>query len=172
MNTLKSDLRAATTELAYPRSVAEFSDYRSAQSAVDRLVQGGFPPYAIAVVGRNLRSVERVVAATKVRVAVRFGAVLGAWCGLAFALPFLLSADPRGFTLPLSTAILGALIGLAWAAVDRALLSRGGGRSYAAAPVQYLADHYEVQVEHRHAEQAREVLAGAAPGAFVRGEAG
>ena len=35
MNLLKSVLRPAA-ELAYPRCVAEFSDYRSAQNAVDR----------------------------------------------------------------------------------------------------------------------------------------
>ena len=159
MNMLKSVLRAVTTELAYPRRVAEFSDYRTAQNAVDRLVQAGLPPHEIAVVGRNLRSVERVIAVTKLGAAARFGAVLGAWCGLALGLPILLAADPRGFTLPISTAILGALVGLAWATIEHALLTRGGSHNYAAAPVQLVADHYEVQVEHRHAERAREVLA-------------
>lgn len=170
MTTLKSVLRAATTELAYPRSVAEFSDHRSAQNAVDRLVRGGIPPHEIAVVGRDVRSVERVVAATGLGAAVRFGAVLGAWCGLAFGLPFLLAADPRGLTLPISTAILGALIGLVFGTVG--VGSRGGAPSYATAPVRFLADHYEVQVEHRHAERAREVLAYGPTGAPTMAETG
>ena len=158
MNTLKSVLRAATPELAYPRCVAEFSDYASAQDAVDRLVRAGLPPHEIAVVGRNLRSVERVLGATRLGAAARFGAVLGGWCGLAFALPILLAADPRGFTLPISTAVLGALIGLVWAVIGHGLHTRGGARSYAAAPTALVAEQYEVQVEHRHAERAREVL--------------
>lgn len=162
MNTLKSVLRTATAELAYPRRVAEFSDYRSAQDAVDRLVRAGLPPHEIAVVGRSLRSVERVIAATKLGAAARLGAVLGGWCGLAFGLPFLLAADPRGFTLPISTAIVGALVGLAWVAIEHALPAGGAARGYAAAPVQLVADHYEVQVEHRHVERAREALAQAA----------
>lgn len=164
MNTRRPVFRTATGELAYPRCVAEFSDYTSAQNTVDRLVSAGLPPHEIAVVGRNLRSVERVVAATTLGAAARFGAVLGAWCGLAFGLSFMLAADPRGFSLPVSTAVLGALIGLAWATIERALPSRGNARSYPAAPVRLVADHYEIQVEHRHAERAREVLAHAMPG--------
>jgi hypothetical protein len=158
VGTVKALLRAATAELAYPRCVAEFGDYRSAQDAVDRLVQAGVPAHEIAVVGRNLRSVERVIARTKLGASARFGAVLGAWCGLGAGLPLLLAADARGFTLPISTAVLGALVGLLWGTAEHALLSRGGHRGYAAAPVQLVADRYEVQVEHRHAQRAREVL--------------
>ena len=158
MDTLKSVLRAATTELAYPRCVAECSDYRAAQNAVDRLIRAGIAPHEIAVVGGNLRSVERVIARTKLGAAARFGAVLGAWCGLAFAVPLLLATDTRGITLPVTTAVLGALVGLAWATIEHALLTRGGARSFVAAPTQIVADHYEVQVEHRHAERACEVL--------------
>ena len=76
-----------------------------------------------------------------------------------FSLPLLLDADARGFTLPITTAVLGALVGVAWATIEHALLTRGGALSYASAPIQIVAEHYEVQVEHRHAERAREVLA-------------
>ena len=37
-------------------------------------------------------------------------------------------------------------------------MTRGGARSYAAAPTQLIAERYEVQVEHRNAERAREAL--------------
>jgi hypothetical protein len=158
-HTLKSVLPVPTGELAYPRSVAEFSDYRSAQDAVDRLVQAGVPPHEIAIVGRNVRSVERVLARTKLGAAARFGAVFGGWCGLAFGLPFLLAADPRGLTLAVMTTVFGALVGALWATIAHGLLSRGGSRRFAAAPVQLAADLYEVQVEHRSAEQARTALA-------------
>lgn len=158
MQALKTALRAAATELAYPRCVAEFGDHRAAQDAVDRLVRAGLPPHEIAIVGRDLRSVERVLGRTRLGASARFGAAFGAWCGLAFGLPYLLAADPRGFAVPITTALIGALVGLLWGTAEHLLVSRGGRRRYAAAPVQLVAARYEVQVEHRQAERAREVL--------------
>lgn len=158
MGTMKSLLRAATGELAYPRCVAEFDDYRAAQDAVSRLVRAGVPAEEVAVVGRDLRSMQRVLPPGSLALRARMGAVLGVWCGLLFALPFLLAADPRGFTFPITSALIGALVGLGWGAAEQVLARRSGNLGFATGPIQVLAERYEVHVEHRHAEQARGVL--------------
>ena len=63
-------------------TVAKFDEYESAQRAVDRLSDDGFPVEQLDIVGCDLRLVERVTGRlTKAR-AAGAGAITGMWGGL------------------------------------------------------------------------------------------
>src|SRR5580658_8719040 len=67
-------------------TVARFDEYESAQRAVDRLSDDGFPVETLDIVGSDLRLVERVTGRlTKAR-AAGAGAISGAWLGLLFGI--------------------------------------------------------------------------------------
>jgi len=64
--------------------VGTFDDYNSAVAFVEKLIANEFPAQFIAIVGNNLRTVERV--RTRIdqgRVALS-GAITGSWMGLLF----------------------------------------------------------------------------------------
>src|SRR5579871_22074 len=95
-------MRGSGMPLADPVSaawntVARFDDYDSAQRAVDRLSDDGFPVEELDVVGSDLRLVERVTGRlTKARAAAA-GAVSGLWLGLLFGLLIGLFATGSSF---------------------------------------------------------------------------
>src|SRR5436189_5437388 len=69
-------------------TVARFDDYGSAQRAVDRLSDDGFPVEKLDIVGSDLRLVERVTGRlTKWRAAAA-GARSGMWAGLLIGILF------------------------------------------------------------------------------------
>jgi hypothetical protein len=69
-------------------TVARFDDYGSAQRAVDRLSDDGFPVEQLDIVGSDLQMVERVTGRlTKWRAAAA-GAVSGMWAGLLIGILF------------------------------------------------------------------------------------
>src|SRR5215472_7798334 len=63
-------------------TVARFDDYESAQRAVDRLADDGFPVEKLDIVGYNLRLVERVTGRLTGERAAGTGALRGMWAGL------------------------------------------------------------------------------------------
>jgi hypothetical protein len=144
--------RSNTVELNYPRRVAEFDNYAAAQDAVDTLVAWDFPVHHVAIVGRGLRSVERVTGPTEPRAAA-IGAAFGAWFGLFGALSFDSATTAHRIGFLLSSVIFGALAGLLWAQLEHLLLRRDFS-----SVGQVLADRYELTVEHHLAERARELL--------------
>src|SRR6201996_9727093 len=90
-------------------TVARFDDYESAQRAVDRLSDDGFPVESLDVVGSDLRLVERVTGRlTKTR-AASAGAVSGLWAGLLFGLLLGLFTSGHAF---LAVVAVGAAFGV------------------------------------------------------------
>ncbi len=91
--------------------------YPEAQSAVNRLAHTGYDVSTVAIVGRDLVTIERVTGRlTYARVAVR-GALNGAWFGLFLAVAFTaMSSSDTSFVLPAVIAIgagIGMLVSLA-----------------------------------------------------------
>src|ERR1700744_515841 len=81
---IKNQPLLMTPAFAAWNTVARFDDYETAQRAVDRLSDDGFPVETLDIVGSDLRLVERVTGRlTKAR-AAGAGAVSGAWLGLLF----------------------------------------------------------------------------------------
>ena len=88
---------------ALPRGevLATYSTYAAAQGAVDTLAKADFPVKQVAIVGSDLKSVERVTGKlTYGRVALA-GAASGAWLGIFFGILFFLFS-PTGPARPQS----------------------------------------------------------------------
>jgi hypothetical protein len=142
-------------KLEFPQSLAVYDDYAAAQKSVDFLSDHEFPVQHLMIVGTDLKRVERITGRlTWGRVA--FGGILsGLWLGLFVGLIFSLFGTGNGTAVVLSTAVFGALFGLIWALVGYA--ATRGRRDFTSVS-QVVATRYEVLVEHKHAEAARELL--------------
>ncbi len=95
-------------------TVARFDDYESAQRAVDRLSDDGFPVEKLDIVGSGLRLVERVTGRLTSTRAAGAGALSGAWAGLLFGTLLGLFTSGHSFV---AVALTGAALGVLWGAV-------------------------------------------------------
>lgn len=143
--------------LEYPRSLGVFDTYEQAQRVVDYLSDNEFEVHNVAIVGTELRSVERVTGRlTRRRVAIA-GASSGFWIGLFVGIAFSLFATKGQIGFLITTPLLGAAFGLIWSQLGFTAMTRGGARDFASVS-QIVATKYEVLVEHKLAERARELL--------------
>jgi hypothetical protein len=139
-------------------SLAVYEAYAQAQQAVDYLADQAFPIDNLAIVGTELKSVERVTGrSTRGRIAVT-GAVTGFWFGVFLGLAFTMFGRQSQLGFVLGTPVLGALFGLVWSQARFAAAARHRGHDFASVS-QIVATRYEVLVEHHFAEQARGLLA-------------
>jgi hypothetical protein len=141
------------------RAIAAFDSYADAQRVVDRLSDEGFPVERVAIVGRDLKYVERVVGRmTTGRAALAGalnGAMIGAILGLVAGLVFTLSPAPVLPLMVLYGIVSGGLLGALFGAVAHSLT--GGERDFAS--VSGLdADRFEVVVDEELADRAIELL--------------
>jgi hypothetical protein len=158
----------ANLTLEYPMSVGRYDRYEEAQKAVDYLSDHEFPVQNLLIVGTDLKQLERVTGRlTRVRVAAG-GILSGMWLGLFVGLIFALF-DPQasGFGTILLTVLFGAGFGLMWALIGYQFT--GGQRDFTSV-TQVVATQYEVLVEHRHVQRARELLAQMDPMAAAQAE--
>ena len=138
--------------------IGKFTEYAEAVSFVEALINHGFPSGAIAIVGKDLRSVERVRGKmTYGRIAIS-GAMTGSWLGLIIGL-FMSSSAPTDstttgsmFSYVLIGAGIGMLINLLRFAIAR---NRRGFISQSSV----VAGKYEVQVPGDLADQAERAIA-------------
>ncbi len=141
--------------LEYPMSLGVFETYPEAQRAVDYLSDNGFPVQNLLIVGTDLKQLERVTGRlTRGRVALG-GALSGAWLGAFVGLVFSLFDDSSTLARVLSTVVFGAVFGLVWALIGYA--ATRGQRDFTSVS-QVVATRYEVLTEHKHVQQARELL--------------
>jgi hypothetical protein len=147
--------------LEYPMSLGVFDNYERAQRVVGYLSDNDFDVRNLAIVGTDLTSVERVTGRlTRVKAAVA-GATSGVWIGLFVGIAFLIFSAKGQIGFLITTPLLGAAFGLIWSQLGFTAVTRGGTRDFASVS-QLVAARYEVLVEHRFAERARELLAGLA----------
>jgi hypothetical protein len=141
--------------LEFPQSLAVYDDYASAQKAVDFLSDNHFPVQNCMIVGTELKQVERITGRlTTGRVALA-GALSGLWLGLFVGLIFALFGDGNLLAIVGSAVVVGAVFGVIWALVGYA--GTRGQRDFSSVSA-VVATKYEVLVEHKHREAAREVL--------------
>jgi hypothetical protein len=137
-------------------TVATFDDYESAQRAVDRLSDDGFPVENLDVVGSDLRLVERVTGRlTKARTAGA-GALSGLWAGLLIGL--LLGLFTSGHSM-IAVVATGAAFGVAWGAVFgyAAHAATKGKRDFSSVRT-LAAGQYDVIARGGTVERARSML--------------
>jgi hypothetical protein len=138
-------------------SLGVFDTYQQAQRVVDFLADNEFEVSNLAIVGTELKSMERVTGRlTRQRVAVA-GAGSGLWIGLFVGIAFSLFSTKGQLGFLFTTPLLGAIFGLIWSQLGFAAVTRGGKRDFASI-TQIVATKYEVLVEHKLAERARELL--------------
>jgi hypothetical protein len=139
--------------------IGKFTEYTEAVGFVETLINHGFPSGAIAIVGKDLRSVERVRGKmTYGRIAIS-GAMTGSWLGLIISLFVGSSATPNAapatgstFSYVLIGAGIGMLINLLRFSIAR---NRRGFISQSSV----VAGKYEVQVPSDLADQAERAIA-------------
>lgn len=137
-------------------TVASFGDYTTAQRAVDRLSDDGFPVEQLDIVGSELRLVERVTGRlTKARAAAA-GALSGVWIGLLIGSLFgLLGTGHTWLAMLLTGAGLGAL----WGGIFgfAAHLATRGQRDFSSLR-SLAANRYDLVARGGEAERARALL--------------
>ncbi len=144
-------------ELEYPQSVGVYDSYPQAQAAVDFLADSKFAVQNLAIVGTDLKSVERVTGRRNWGTVLISGLQNGLSTGLmvTFILWFL-QPQANPFVLLPGALLIGILIGVAFAAIGYA--ASRGKRDFNSIS-QTVAARYEVLCEHKVAGQARELLA-------------
>ena len=143
-------------EVQFPQSVGIFNSYADAQKAVDYLADERFPVQNLAIVGTDLKSVERVLGRKSWSTVLSQGVSSGISTGLLVGIVMLIFANPPSVALMLVTCLaIGIAIGLTFAAVGYAMTR--GKRDFTSV-TQTVATKYEVLCEHKVAVQAREML--------------
>jgi len=99
------------------RRIAAFDDYPEAERAVERLTSHGFPVERVAIVGRDMRSVEQVTGRLTFVSAAWRGALSGALPGALIGWLFGLFAWVDPLIGALLVAVYGALFGAVLGAV-------------------------------------------------------
>ena len=149
-------------ELQFPQSVGIYNTYADAQKAVDFLADEKFEVQNLAIVGTDLKSVERVLGRRNWGTVITQGLQSGISTGLLVGLVVLIFTNPRSFLLLLIAALaIGIFLSVGFAAAAYAM-SRG--RRDFTSVTQTVATKYEVLCEHKVAAQARQMLQGM-PGA-------
>jgi hypothetical protein len=149
-------------ELQFPQSVGIYGSYADAQKAVDFLADAKFEVQNLAIVGTDLKSVERVLGRRNWGTVITQGMQSGISTGLLVGLVVLIFTRPASILLLLLVSLaIGVLLGVGFNAAAYAM-SRG--RRDFTSVTQTIATKYEVLCEHKVAAQAREMLQGM-PGA-------
>jgi hypothetical protein len=143
--------------------VGTFDEYATAVAYVEKLVANDFPAQLIAIVGKNLRTVERVRnRINQGRVALS-GAITGSWIGFLFALFMPTGSGTESAKLATITAssflqpvLIGAGIGMLFN-VLRFTLTKNK-RSFVSQSM-IIASAYQVQVPSDLVSKAQEAAA-------------
>ena len=142
--------------LDYPMSLGVYERYEQAQKAVDYLSDHEFPVQNCLIVGTELKQVERVTGRLTTGKVAAGGLLSGLWLGLFVGLVVSLFGTGGTFAIIASTMLFGAVFGLVWGLAG--YLATRGRRDFTSVS-QVVATRYEVLVEHKYAEQGRQLLA-------------
>lgn len=144
-------------ELEYPQSVGVYDSYVQVQAAVDFLADAKFAVQNLAIVGTDLKSVERVTGRRNWGTVLLRGVQSGVSTGLMVTLIlWFLQPQTNPLVLLPGALLIGILIGMAFAGIGYA--AARGKRDFNSIS-QTLAASYQLLCEHKVAAQARELLA-------------
>lgn len=143
-------------QLEYPQSVRVYDTYELAQKAVDHLSDAKFAVENLAIVGTDLKTVERVTGRRTWRTVILRGVTSGISMALLFGL--LAIVFIQGIN-PLAVMALALLFGVVLNVVMQAVAyALSGGRRDFESLTQTVATKYEILCEHKVAQQARDLL--------------
>jgi len=149
------------------QSVADFPSYERAQKAVSTLIAADVPARQIAIVGKSLRSVERVTGRLGYAAAARSGAVNGVLLGLLFSAILVIGTPSVPIQAFVGVLFVGIAIGMLMSLITYSIVRR---RRDFASVTQVVADHYEVTVDAGNAARARQILGASASAPVVPAE--
>ncbi len=136
-------------------TVVTYADYEPAQRAIDYLSDNGFPVERTAIVGTDLRLVERVTGRLTIARAAIAGAASGAWFGLFIGLLLGFFSGRAFWAVMLVSVLIGAVWGAVFGAVAHA--ATGGRRDFTSRS-SLQATQYAVAVDAEYANEARQLL--------------
>lgn len=149
-------------ELDYPHSVGVFEKYEEAQKAVDFLADQRFPVENLAIVGTDLKLVERVTGRKNWGSVIRQSILTGISTGLLVGILLALFSPQSSFLSMLMVALgIAIVINVIFGALIYAM--SGGRRDFNSVRTT-IPSNYEILCEHKYAAEAREKLLGM-PGA-------
>ncbi|WP_062947596.1 general stress protein [Brachybacterium sp. sponge] len=158
-----SPLTARLYDLEYPRSLGVYSTYQEVQSVVDTLADHEFPVQSTLIVGTDLKLMERVTGRRTWPKVIGQGILSGLWMGLFLGLLFML-ITPGDLMIVLSSVLMGIVFFTVWSVIGYAMT--GGKRDFTSM-TSTIPMQYELLVEHKHADQARRILAESGAGPAV-----
>lgn len=135
--------------------VASFPTYDAAQKAVSSLIAGEVPARDIAIVGQDLRSVEKVTGRLGYASAARSGAINGVLLGLLFSAILVIGSPSVPIQAFVGVLFVGIAIGMLLSIITYSFVRRR--RDYASV-MQVVADRYEVTVTPASLHRARQIL--------------
>ncbi len=142
--------------------VAEFAQYLEATQFVEKLIRQNFPAGAIAIVGSDLRTVERIRGKLSYARLALGGAITGSWLGLIYGILFAGTAsgadvmDPAQYTGLMQAIVVGAGIGMLFNVIRFSMSKNKRGFVSQSSVV---ASKYQVQVPAGLSAQAKEAAA-------------
>ena len=168
MNANPSSLSSLTSSsggvMPQGEEVASFATYPEAQRAVDALSDQGFPVQHLAIIGTDLRQVERITGRMSWGRAAMSGAMSGLWIGVFFGL-IMSVAGSNGPRLNFwACVLLGVLWGIVFQLFSYALTR---GRRDFTSISQVVASRYSI-IAAREVREAAQALADV-PGNLSRG---
>lgn len=140
-------------------AVARFESYEAARQAVDRLVRAEFPPAEVAIVGSELKSVERVTGRMTAARAAASGLMSGVMLGMFVGLLLLIISPSSSLVTLVSVVLLGIGFSVLWGMVGYALNRR---RKEFTSVMQVVASSFVILVPPAQAGRARQILGTAA----------
>jgi len=151
-------LRRQPTIPTLPRGdvLGTYDTYDEAQTVVDRLSRAEFPVKQIAIMGSDLRTVERVTGKMTYNRAALAGAASGAWFGLFLGLLlFIFSPSQDGIIYVGAAVLIGAGFGMLFGLVSYGLNRR---RRDFTSTHQVIAAKYEIVIDPSLTAKAQDVL--------------
>lgn len=146
-------------QLEYPQSVGVYNTYDDAQRVVDFLADQKFPVQHLAIVGTELRSVERVLGrrnwGTVILAGVQNGVTTGIMISLLMML-FVQEAAANPLVIIVYALLIGIFVGVVMSSIS--YWAARGKRDFTSVS-QTIATKYEVLAEHKVAGQARGLVA-------------
>lgn len=136
--------------------LSSYESYLEAQSVVDRLAKADFDVRSVAIVGNDLKSVERVTGKLTYNRAAVAGAASGAWFGLFIGVLLTFGTSTSTVQYVLAAIILGAGFGALFAIATTAITRRT--RDFTSTH-QVLASRYDIVLDPMLISRAQELLA-------------
>lgn len=136
-------------------TVATYSKYEGAQRAVSKLIEKEIPARDIAIVGKGLRSVEKVTGKLGWGRAAWQGALNGLLFGMLISAFAVIWVPEAGIAMIGGVLLIGVAFGMAMRILNYSLVRRR--RDYASM-MAITAERYEVTVAGTYTAKSREIL--------------